>query len=89
MKYYIYSYLYEGVTTTKEVDNMRDSKEATDILELTSIKNDAEGIDYLNKFYRAELSSNSYIPFAIEFELYKEVDGNYELVDGLYIENVI
>lgn len=89
MKYYIYSYLYEGVTTTKEVNKMRDSKEPTDILELTSIKNDAEGIDYLNKFYRAELSSNSYIPFAIEFELYKEVDGNYELVDGLYIENVI
>lgn len=89
MKYYIYSYLYEGVTTTKEVNKMRDSKEATDILELTSIKNDAEGIDYLNKFYHAELSSNGYIPFVIEYELYKEVDGIYELVDGLYIENVI
>lgn len=89
MKYYIYSYLYEGVTTTKEVEKMRDSKEPTDVLELTLIKNDAEGINYLNKFYRAELSSNSYIPFAIEYELYKEIDGSYELVDGLYIENVI
>lgn len=89
MKYYIYSYLYEGVTTTKEVNKMRDSKEPTDILELTSIKNDAEGIDYLNKFYHAELSSNGYIPFAIEYELYKEVNGSYEIVDGLYIENVI
>lgn len=86
MKYYIYSYLYEGVTTTKEVNKMRDSKEPTDILELTSIKNDAEGIDYLNKFYRAELSSNGYIPFAIEYELYKEVNGSYEIVDGLYID---
>lgn len=89
MKYYIYTYLYEGVTTSKEVDNMRDSKEPTDILELTSIKSDEAGIDYLNKFYRAELSSNSYIPFAIEYELYKEVNGSYEIVDGLYIENVI
>lgn len=89
MKYYIYSYLYEGVTTTKEVEKMRDSKEPTDVLELTLIKNDAEGINYLNKFYRAELSSNSYIPFAIEYELYKEIDGSYEIVDGLYIENVI
>lgn len=89
MKYYIYSYLYEGVTTTKEVEKMRDSKEPTDVLELTLIKNDAEGINYLNKFYRAELSSNSYIPFAIEYELYKEIDGSYELVDGLYIKNVI
>lgn len=86
MKYYIYSYLYEGVTTTKEVNKMRDSKEPTDILELTSIKNDAEGIDYLNKFYCAELSSNGYIPFAIEYELYKEVNGSYEIVDGLYID---
>ena len=86
MKYYIYSYLYEGVTTTKEVNKMRDSKEPTDILELTSIKSDGAGIDYLNKFYRAELSSNSHIPFAIEYELYKEVDGIYELVDGLYID---
>lgn len=86
MNYYIYSYLYEGVTTTKEVDKMRDSKEPTDILELTSIKSDAEGIDYLNKFYHAELSSNGYIPFAIEYEVYKEVDGIYELVDGLYID---
>lgn len=86
MKYYIYSYLYEGVTTTKEVNKMRDSKEPTDILELTSIKNDAEGINYLNKFYHAELSSNGYIPFAIEYELYKEVNGSYEIVDGLYID---
>ena len=89
MKYYIYTYLYEGVTTTKEVNKMRNSKELTDILELTSIKSDEAGIDYLNKFYHAELSSNGYIPFAIEYELYKEVDGLYELVDGLYIENVI
>lgn len=86
MKYYIYTYLYEGVTTTKEVNKMRDSKEPTDILELTSIKNDAEGINYLNKFYHAELSSNGYIPFAIEYELYKEVNGSYEIVDGLYID---
>lgn len=86
MKYYIYTYLYEGVTTTKEVNKMRNSKEPTDILELTSIKNDAEGINYLNKFYHAELNGNGYIPFAIEYELYKEVDGIYELVDGLYID---
>ena len=40
-------------------------------------------VNYLNRYYQAELCLNEFIPFAIEYEIY---NSKFELVYGLYID---
>lgn len=80
--YYLYTYLYKNVKSKHELELIRGTLDGY-MLELEQLNCDSEAINYLNKYYQAELCLNEFIPFAIEYEIY---NSKFELVYGLYID---